>query len=187
MVIYSKCTKCLEIKPLDNFSRDKSKPGNNYHSYVCKPCVKAYMVIYNKVNKEKISNQHKKYWEANKERLYTPGRLEKVKKYQRDNPAKSAALARRYQARRMNACPKWLTVEQKQEILNFYKRARVLGLVVDHIVPLKGKLVSGLHVPWNLQLLTLSENSSKNNRFDDWTVIHEPSLGDTSMPVPSSS
>lgn len=59
----------------------------------------------------------------------------------------------------------------KEEIKAIYKEAKRLtqetGIVhhVDHIVPLKGKDVRGLHVPWNMQILTASENCRKGNRL----------------------
>lgn len=71
----------------------------------------------------------------------------------------------------MYRTPKWLSKEQIKEIASFYVMAKELEKVftwkqcVDHIVPLQGKTVSGLHVPWNLQILSASMNIEKGNKF----------------------
>jgi 5-methylcytosine-specific restriction endonuclease McrA len=64
--------------------------------------------------------------------------------------------------------PAWV---DRSEIEAVYKRAREITLAtgtehqVDHIVPLQGEFVCGLHVPWNLQVLTARENAAKKNRI----------------------
>ena len=65
--------------------------------------------------------------------------------------------------RRKQATPKWLTDEQKQQILDAYT-FRPRGYHVDHIIPLRGEGVCGLHVPWNLQWITAEENLKKGNK-----------------------
>lgn len=75
-----------------------------------------------------------------------------------------------------NATPKWLTEEQHEQIVAVYEESARLtqetGVThhVDHIVPVRGKVVSGLHVPWNLQILTADENYIKNNKFNEPTT-----------------
>ena len=69
------------------------------------------------------------------------------------------------------ATPKWLTKEQKAQIKAFYLEAERLksetGIdhEVDHIVPVRGGIVSGLHVPWNLRVITAAENQLKNRKL----------------------
>jgi hypothetical protein len=68
----------------------------------------------------------------------------------------------RYQLGKQNRTPKWANLEKIKEI--YLKCPK--GKVVDHIVPLHGKIVSGLHVHNNLQYLTPKQNLKKNNKYD---------------------
>jgi hypothetical protein len=72
-----------------------------------------------------------------------------------------------------NATPKWLSRKQKSEIRQIYQIAITMTqttgeqYVVDHIVPLRGEEVCGLHVPWNLRVITQEENLRKSNKHVD--------------------
>ena len=80
------------------------------------------------------------------------------------------ALQAKRRASMRRAAPPWLTRSHLDEIAGVYELARRLseetGVAheVDHIVPLQGESVSGLHVPWNLQAIPASENRWKGNR-----------------------
>jgi len=68
------------------------------------------------------------------------------------------------------ATPSWLTHKHKAQMRELYRIAihmtRISGeqYVVDHIVPLRSETVCGLHVPWNLRVITQEENLMKSNR-----------------------
>ena len=89
------------------------------------------------------------------------------KNYRDAHRPKLAALLAKYRAAKLKATPHWLTREQFKQIEKFYIEAHCLEQAdgvkrhVDHIYPLRGKTVSGLHVPWNLQILTATDNRHK--------------------------
>lgn len=89
------------------------------------------------------------------------------------NPGKVIENVNKRRKEVANCAPAWLTAEHRAQIEVFYSEARRLtketGVVhhVDHIVPLRGKTVQGLHVPWNLQVLTAIENMQKHRKLLD--------------------
>lgn len=121
--------------------------------------------------KQQILEQSKAYYEANKEKVlkrhavWRGENKEAQKKYdtlwRQKNRGKARAKVRNYQARKLKAMPAWAEVEL---IKQFYKNCPE-GYEVDHIVPLQGKNVCGLHVLANLQYLPRTENRKKSNKF----------------------
>ena len=93
------------------------------------------------------------------------------KKYKVANPDLYRELVNVRRRRFRDATPKWLTAEQKLEIRFHYRmaialsRATKIPHAVDHIIPLQGEDVCGLHVPWNMQVLTQDENLKKSNKL----------------------
>jgi 5-methylcytosine-specific restriction endonuclease McrA len=75
--------------------------------------------------------------------------------------------------RHREATPRWLTPAERLQMRDLYVQARKLTeltreqYVVDHIVPLRGESVCGLHVPWNLRVITQEENLKKSNKHVD--------------------
>jgi hypothetical protein len=70
-----------------------------------------------------------------------------------------------------DATPPWISRQQKADIRQLYQIAITMTkttgeqYVVDHIVPLRGEDVCGLHVPWNLRVITQEENLKKSNKL----------------------
>jgi CRISPR/Cas system-associated protein endoribonuclease Cas2 len=93
-----------------------------------------------------------------------------VKKYADKNPAKSAAKSMKRRAAKLKRTPPWLTKEHFKQMEDMHVYAKIVEDFtgekqhVDHIEPLQGKDRSGLHVPWNLQILPALENWKKGNR-----------------------
>jgi 5-methylcytosine-specific restriction endonuclease McrA len=103
------------------------------------------------------------------EKLESKRRL--ARESNRRNPARIKACKIKYENKLSQATPIWLTKEHWAVMNAMYKEAKRLSREtgirheVDHIHPINGKTLSGLHVPWNLQILTQSANVAKSNRY----------------------
>jgi hypothetical protein len=152
------CKNCNTNKDLHSFYKDKRAQDGLCAS--CKDCHKIRVSKYYFSNLEKVKADKLKHRNVNKDYF-----RQKKCKWQKENRGKCKLSTAKYRAKRFKATPSWLTTAQLIEIKEFYLRCPP-GFHVDHIVPLQGVKVQGLHVPWNLQYLKASENIKKSNRYE---------------------
>ena len=136
------------------------------HKRISSDSKRDYAVEYQH-NKETRQTQALKYYYANHE---------KSKKLQLARQKTKLPQAASYQAKRralkLQRTPSWLTEIDKERIQNEYKLASLQSKItgepwhVDHVIPLQGKFVSGLHVPSNLKAIRGKDNISKHNKFE---------------------
>lgn len=181
--MYKICGTCKEIKLFTEFG--KKKTNKDGYQYSCKLCKKIwadnnkdYFKKYREDNKEHIKTLCSDWYKLNRENIlkFIMDNREYISKrernYRKMNSHKRNAMNAKRRASKLKATPAWLIPEQLVEIENFYLTAKNLktltGVIhhVDHIVPLQGRNVCGLHVPWNLQILTATENLHKSNIFE---------------------
>lgn len=149
----------------------------------CIECMREDWVLDNAKRAEKPKSEAakaagKRYYEKNREQVLAkaagrPAEIKRVyrKKWHENNPEERKAITSFRRRRFRKATPSWLTKEQKGAIKQLYIQAQRLTdltgerYVVDHIVPLINDSVCGLHVPWNLRVITQEENLIKSNKL----------------------
>ena len=163
------CTKCNTQKPLDLFHNDKSRKDGLRNW--CKECVQIFMRNRHIQNPLEATKRYNKWLEIPENR--TKHNL-RCKKWVAENRGKvNARTARRYAAK-TQATPKWVTKNPNfmwmiNEVYDLaHLRSKLTGVTweVDHKVPLRGKSVMGLHVPWNLQVVLQKQNRVKSNKHE---------------------
>ncbi len=160
----------------------------------CVECVKEDWAIDNEKRKAKPKSEAAKaagrrYYEKNREAVKARANARPVEErrqhrqaYKEANPDLYKALTSVRKRRHREATPKWVTAEQKLAMRKTYLAAMRLTkisaerYVVDHIYPLISPVVCGLHVPWNLRVMTQAENLQKSNSLppDDQALAFPP-------------
>ena len=138
------CPKCNSRLRLPR--KYKTSAGNEYLSSHCVRC---------------LANKTKRFYNKDYHAAYRAKNIEKIRAYQREyyypkHKERNCLSARRLRQRQV--------FNDQADIKAFYK-ACPKGMTVDHIVPLNGKYVSGLHTIANLQYLSQSANSRKGNKY----------------------
>lgn len=168
-------------------NKSKSETAFETHRAQCKSCRSIYLrnkkLVWYARNKEYAKLKTKEWREQNAARKRAYRKIEYAKNreaakeatrlYRINNPAKINHWARMRQLAKAKRTPTWLTTEDLWLIEQFYEiaaaRTKATGILwhVDHKIPLRGKIVSGLHVPYNLQVIPESVNKVKRNYWSD--------------------
>ena len=176
------CKPCANIAAKNSYIKNKEKisleakdPASKAHTnalrrarYAKNPSViDARNKAWKNKNSEKVALSISNWQKKNPEKC-----CNNTKKWVQANKGIVNARTRAYQLAKINRTPAWLTAIDYERIQNEYKLAEILRKLtnqqwhVDHIIPLQGKIVSGLHVPSNLRVVVAKENIAKSNKFE---------------------
>lgn len=168
------CSKCYIEKPNDCFNKSK-KARDGLFTY-CKECRKDvnaawrstnsnYMSDYYSAHNEKIIQKSKEWYLKNKEHGKAIRR-----KYSKENRNIKNTLEAKRRTAQLLRTALWADQEKIKayyDVCAFFNEVNgYIKYHVDHVVPLQGKSVSGLHTHNNLQIIPAKENMSKGNRYN---------------------
>lgn len=186
------CPNCNEVKTLNSFSKSQRVINHGWcrecvytydierrqdedklqrkkdldHQYYLANQEKAreYNQQYYLDNKEELLRNQRRYHKENYDIVIKPGK----DKYRYKNPEKIAEWSLKYKMNVEQATVAWANLDKIREIYKLRnKLTNETGIPhhVDHIIPLNGRNVCGLHVEYNLQILSEVENKKKSNKF----------------------
>lgn len=155
------CSKCNKLKDKDEFAIDSNRKTTGRKNW-CLRCCNMHRSQYDVKIRAKEKNSE--YYQKNKNLID-----KKNSEYYYNHASEHNARIRYYKLKRKRATPGWADYDKIMEI---YRKAKEMtdetGIIyeVDHIIPLNGKNVCGLHVENNLQILTQEENRLKFNHYN---------------------
>ena len=180
------CSKCKQDKPaVDFYANKRTKSGLNTFCIEChkadniarktknrtNPSFKQAELIYKKEYRKRTTEQRAVYmgeWRK-KNAEHT---LQYARQYRQTNKALINFLCQKRKLATMQRTPSWLSIDELWMIEEAYHlaalRTQLFGFAwhVDHVIPLRGKNVSGLHTPYNLRVIPGIANMQKTNKFE---------------------
>lgn len=186
MPLQKTCNKCQQEKSVAEFYANK-RMKDGFNTF-CKGCHKADNIARKAKNRatpefkaaelaskkeyrERTIAQRAEYMSQWREQNKVH-QLQYGKEYRAKNRKRYNFLCQKRKIDQMQRTPAWLTEDDLWVLEQAYElaalRTQMLGVAhhVDHIIPLRGRKVSGLHVPTNLQVVTWVENQRKTNKFE---------------------
>jgi hypothetical protein len=164
------CTKCRVVKPFSAYAANK-RTKDKRQSW-CITCSNEYTKQSRANNpewqehrREYMRSDERKKWRSAYNKTDNGRTKRKAAKSRSETPSIKRNNRVFYKLRNSGHCPKWV---KPKDVFDFYDLAYRAGehWVVDHIIPLNGKTVCGLHVPSNLQVIPKFRNEIKSDSFD---------------------
>lgn len=162
------CIECVRLAGVDRYKNDRDAQYAAWRKWyeANKEVHHARSRRWQRENADRVKETAKAWEAANPDKV-----RQKRKNYIARHPDRATAMAVASVAKRAKRVPQWLSPDDKWMLREAYAlaklRTELFGFVweVDHVLPLRGTLVSGLHVPTNIQVIPKALNRAKRNVY----------------------